>query len=178
MRVLKKILVLMAALMLAASSCAWAADLNTLRSSSTAARDRIVFDFSEMPLYHVSLSEDGRELTFDFVDTNASAFRYAAVRTARINSVSYAARRGHFYVTVTMAKGMDYALGNLMNPARVYLDVAPKGAAKPQAKDSETLPPVSPAKSEGTAAGGAQPEQPKLPILKGETIGAGLMLPT
>ena len=178
MRLLKKIAVLAAALMFAASSCVWAAELNALRSSCTAARDRIVFDFSEMPLYHISLSEDGRELTFDFVDTNAAAFRRSAVRTARIDSVSYAARRGHFYVTVTMAKGMDYALGNLMNPARVYLDVAPKGAAKPQPRDTGALPPSSPAKPAVAPAGGAQPEQPKLPILKEETIATGLMLRT
>ena len=61
MRILKKITVLAAALLLAASSYAWAAGLNDLRTSSTAERDRLVFDFTEMPVYHVSLSEDGRK---------------------------------------------------------------------------------------------------------------------
>ena len=79
MRVLKKILVLAAALMLAASSYAWAAGLNALRASSTAEHDRLVFDFTEMPVYHVSLSEDGRALTFDFDDTDGEAFQRVAV---------------------------------------------------------------------------------------------------
>ena len=73
MRVLKKILILMAALMLAASSCTWAAELKGLRSASTAQHDRLVFDFTEMPVYHVSLSADGRGLTFDSTDPGAAA---------------------------------------------------------------------------------------------------------
>ncbi|MFC2341298.1 MAG: phosphodiester glycosidase family protein, partial [Selenomonas artemidis] len=60
MRVLKKILVLAAALMLAAASYVHAAaDLTGLRSSSGTARDRIVFDLTEMPIYHANISEDG-----------------------------------------------------------------------------------------------------------------------
>ena len=119
MRVLKKVFVLPAALMLAASSYAWAAGLNALRSASGSTHDRLVFDFTEMPVYHTSLSADGRELILDFEGVDVSAFQRVAVRTKRIDAVSYAARRGHFYVTVTMAKGMDYAIGYLTNPFRV-----------------------------------------------------------
>ena len=49
MRILKKILVLLAALLLTASSYAWAAELNDLRTSSTAERDRLVFYFQRCP---------------------------------------------------------------------------------------------------------------------------------
>ena len=174
MRILKKILVLLAALLLTASSYAWAAELNDLRTSSTAERDRLVFDFSEMPIYHVSLSEDGRELIFDFADADVAAFKRASVHTKRIDSVSYASRSGHFYVTVTMAKGMKYALGNLMNPARVFLDVSPAGA-----NPSKTTPAEPPVKlltqpKPGEAAE-EEPKKPALPILKEETIAPGLM---
>lgn len=179
MRVLKKILVLAAALMLAASSYAWAAELNALRASSTAEHDRLVFDFTEMPVYHVSLSEDGRALTFDFDDTDGEAFQRAAVQMKRIDSVAYAARGGHFYVTVTLAKGMGYRIGNLTNPFRVFLDVAPKTAGqqpsvKPVMPPPAPYTPEQPAKIEAGDAQ-AQPETPKLPILKEEPIAAGLM---
>lgn len=176
MRILKKIMVLAAALLLAASSYAWAAGLNGLRTSSTAERDRIVFDFTEMPVYHVNLSDDGRELTFDFVDTDAAKLVRPSVRTKRIDGVSYAARRGHFYVTVTMAKGMNYNIGNLTKPFRVFLDIASAGAGKQSPAKVET-PPVQPVKplDDDTKA---QTEKPKLPILKEETIAAGLMLRT
>ena len=176
MRILKKILVLLAALLLTATSYAWAAELNALRSSSTAERDRLVFDFSEMPVYHVTLSDDGRELTFDFADTDTAAFKRIAVRTKRIDSVSYASRGGHFYVTVTMAQGMGYNLGNLMNPARVFFDVAPAGAHP--SKPSPAVPPVTPTtptQPSGGDTAAEQPKKPALPILKEEQIAAGLM---
>lgn len=176
MRILKKIMVLAGALLLAASSYAWAAGLNGLRTSSTAERDRIVFDFTEMPVYHVNLSDDGRELTFDFVDTDAAKLVRPSVRTKRIDGVSYAARRGHFYVTVTMAKGMNYNIGNLTKPFRVFLDIASAGAGKQSPAKVET-PPVQPVKPLDNDTK-AQTEKPKLPILKEETIAAGLMLRT
>jgi len=137
MRVLKKILVLAAALMLAAASYAHAAgELTGLRSSSGTARDRIVFDLTEMPIYHVNASEDGRELTLDFADVNEAKLKRAAIRTKRIQSISYAKRNGHFYVTVTMAKGMSYRIGNLTNPFRIFVDVAPEGMEKSEEKPS------------------------------------------
>lgn len=173
MRILKKIIVLLAALMLAASSYAWAAGLNNLRTSSTAERDRLVFDFTEMPVYHVSLSDDGCELTFDFADTDAGKLVRPSVRTKRIDAVSYAVRRGHFYVTVTMAKGMSYNIGNLTKPFRVFLDIAPAGAGK-QSPAKVEMPPVQPIRTSDDDAT-AQTEKPKLPILKEETIAAGLM---
>ena len=183
MRILKKIVVLAATLLLTASSYAWAGSLNALRTSSTAERDRIVFDFTEMPVYQVSLSDDGRALTFDFVDTDAAKLVRSSVRTKRIDSVSYDARQGHFYVTVTMAKDMGYNIGNLMNPARVFLDVAPVGA-KTQVNGKPVLPPVQTTREKPTNAetsdrdAKGQPEKPKLPILKEEPIAAGLMLRT
>ena len=179
MRMLKKIVVLAAALLLTASSYAWAAGLNALRTSSGADHDRLVFDFTEMPIYHVSLSEDGRELTFDFTDTDAAAFKRIPVRTKRIDSVSYAARRGHFYVTITMAQGMSYNLGNLMNPARVFLDVAPVGTnpSEPTPVPTPVKPttPATPTQGTGGDAAAKEPKKPALPILKEETIAPGLM---
>ena len=178
MRFLKKILVLAAALLLAASSYVWAAGLNALRTSSTVERDRLVFDFTEMPIYHIGLSGDGRVLTFDFMDTNATAFQRTAVHTQRIDSVSYAARNGHFYVTVTMAQGMKYALGNLMNPARIFLDVAPAGADKKTKEPAAANPSAGQTKPSTPPYSTAAPTEnkvPALPILKEEQIAAGLM---
>lgn len=179
MYMLKKIVVLAAAVLLTASSYVWAAGLNDLRTSSTAERDRIVFDFTEMPVYRVSTSEDGREVTFDFADTDAAKFVRSSVRTKRIDSVSYAVRKGHFYVTVTMAKGMGYRIGNLMSPARVFLDVAPAGANVQTAQNPVKTTPIKPTKTEKTDGNAKeQPAQPQLPILKEEQVTAGLMLRT
>ena len=180
MRILKKIFVFAAAFLLAASSyAAAAAGLTGLRSSSGTERDRIVFDLTEMPVYHVSLSEDGRELTFDFSNTNALQLKRTAVRTRRIESVSYAQRGSHFYVTVTMAKGMGYAIGNLTNPFRIFLDVAPAGAGKNTAKKPAANVPVpAPAKPAGKTTPAVKPEtkpeKPQLPILRETKLAEGL----
>ena len=178
MRILKKIFVFAAAFLLAASSyAAAAAGLTALRSSSGTERDRIVFDLTAMPVYHVSLSEDGRELTFDFADTNALQMKRTAVRTQRIESVSYAQRGSHFYVTVTMANGMGYAIGNLTNPFRIFLDVAPAGAGKNTVKKPAANMPA-PAKPAGETTPGAKPEtkpeKPQLPILRETKLADGL----
>ena len=175
MRILKKILVTGAALLLTMSSYAFAAGLTDLRTSSTAERDRLVFDFTEMPVYHVSLSEDGRELTLDFADTDETAFHRTAVRTKRIDAVSYAARRGHFYVTVTMAKGMGYSLGNLMNPTRVFLDITPASGKELPKQVVPATPPVQPAKPTGDAPSPTEQEKQTFPILREEQIAAGLL---
>ena len=176
MRVLKKILVLLAALMLAASSyVAAAAELTGLRSASLADHDRVVFDFTEMPVYRTSLSVDGRMLTFDFADTNAERLARLPVSTKRIDAVSYAGRDGHFYITVTMAQGMGYTIGNLTNPSRIFLDVAPIGATKGSASIAE--PPaqqVQPSQSGGQ--GEATPaEKQTLPVLRENALAPGLM---
>lgn len=172
---LKKILVLAAALMLAATSYAYAAaGMTGLRTSSGTERDRIVFDLTEMPIYHVNVSEDGRELTLDFADVDASKLKRAAIRTKRIQSVSYAKRGGHFYVTVTMGKGMTYRIGNLTNPFRVFLDIAPEGNAKPSAKPPVLPAPTpAPVQTKGNAPS-AEPAKPELPILREKKLAAGL----
>jgi len=174
MQFFKKIFVLAAVLMFAVSSyAAAAAGLTGIRTSSGVERDRIVFDLTQMPVYHVTLSEDGREVTFDFADTNAAALKRTAVRTRRVESVSYTKRGSHFYVTVTMAKGMAYEIGNLTNPFRIFLDIAPKGAVKTPAGP---VPPV-PAKPEKPTGGGTaatKPENPQLPILRETKLAEGL----
>ena len=92
MQFFKKIFVLAAVLMFAVSSyAAAAAGLTGIRTSSGAERDRIVFDLTQMPVYHVTLSEDGREVTFDFADTNAAALKRA--HAARRVCLLYEARQ-------------------------------------------------------------------------------------
>ena len=175
MRVLKKILVLAAALMLAATSYAYAAaGMTGLRTSSGAQHDRIVFDLTEMPIYHVDVSDDGRELTLDFADVDVSKLKRAAIRTQRIQSVSYARQSGHFYVTVTMAKGMSYRIGNLTNPFRVFLDIAPESAAKsPEKPAALPVPTPVPAQPDGSDSE-ASSAQSELPILREKDLAPGL----
>ncbi|EKU72253.1 phosphodiester glycosidase family protein [Selenomonas sp. F0473] len=174
---LKKIFVFAAALMFAATSYVYAAaGMTGLRTSSGAERDRIVFDLTEMPIYHVNASEDGRELTLDFADVDASKLKRAAIRTKRIQSVSYEKRNGHFYVTVMMAKGMTYRIGNLTNPFRVFLDIAPTGAEKPASKPAP-LPAPTPVKPGGDN-GSAKPGVSELPLLREKQLAPGLVQKT
>ena len=51
---------------------AWteAADLNSVRYHSGAEHDRIVFDWSSMPRYNVTVSSDKRQVTLDFFNAD------------------------------------------------------------------------------------------------------------
>ena len=166
--VLPKVSVLAVAVLVALSSyAAAAASLTGLRSSSTTARDRIVFDLSEMPLYQARPSDDGRSLTLDFADVDTALFKRIAVRTSRIEAISYERHHGHFYVTVALAKGMDYSIGNLTNPFRIFVDVAPKGALTAQRHASVPRPSVP---STDTDA----PAKAELPRMEEKQLAAGL----
>ena len=69
MKFFKKVSVLAVAVLVALSSyAAAAASLTGLRSSSTTARDRIVFDLSEMPLYQARPAAAGRAEPGVFAD--------------------------------------------------------------------------------------------------------------
>ena len=167
MNIIKKIFILTAALLLIMGSvvCA-AADLTDVRIFSGADHDRIVFDLTEMPIYHVSLSNNGRTLTFDFADLDTAQFRRRIASTGRIQSVSYTRRNGHFYVTVNMAEEMTYQVGNLTNPFRIFLDVMPAGQ---DISVSPQPPSVKKEMPQGSAAKNA------LPQLNEEEIAPGLM---
>ena len=167
MKIFKKVSVLAVVVLVALSSYVAAASLTGLRSSSTAARDRIVFDLSEMPLYQARPSDDGRSLTLDFADVDTALFKRIAVRTSRIEAISYERHHGHFYVTVALAKGMDYSIGNLTNPFRIFVDVAPKGAAAAQRHAGVPRPSVLPADTDA-------PAKAQLPRLEEKQLAAGL----
>ena len=168
MKFFKKVSVLAVAVLVALSSyAAAAASLTGLRSSSTTARDRIVFDLSEMPLYQARPSDDGRSLTLDFADVDTALFKRIAVRTSRIEAISYERHHGHFYVTVALAKGMDYSIGNLTNPFRIFVDVAPKGALTAQRHASVPRPSVPPADTDA-------PAKAELPRMEEKQLAAGL----
>ena len=169
MKFFKKVSVLAVAVLVALSSyAAAAASLTGLRSSSTAARDRIVFDLSEMPLYQARPSDDGRSLTLDFADVDTALFKRIAVRTSRIEAISYERHHGHFYVTVALAKGMDYSIGNLTNPFRIFVDVAPKGALTAQRHASVPRPSILPADTD------TPPAKAQLPRMEEKQLAAGL----
>lgn len=164
--IVKRIFVLTAAVLLTMSSIVYAAaGLTDVRTFSGADHDRVVFDLTEMPVYHVSLSNNGRTLTFDFADLDTSLFRRRIASTGRIRSMSYTRRNGHFYVTINMAEGMTYEVGNLTNPFRIFLDVIPAG----QGPSVSPPPSVRKEPPQGGAVKAA------LPQLKEEEIAPGLM---
>ena len=164
--IVKRIFVLTAAVLLTMSSIVYAAaGLTDVRTFSGADHDRVVFDLTEMPVYHVSLSNNGRTLTFDFADLDTSLFRRRIASTGRIRSMSYTRRNGHFYVTINMAEGMTYEVGNLTNPFRIFLDVMPAG----QGPSVSPPPSVRKEPPQGGAVKAA------LPQLKEEEIAPGLM---
>lgn len=115
---------------LQAAAMASAADLTSVRYHSGEEHDRVVFDLSSMPNYTVKPSEDGREITFDFQDVTEKNISKKTFHSSRIESVNYSLYKGHVLVKVRFKDGLTYKVGKLTSPARVYVDILPKNAAK------------------------------------------------
>lgn len=109
---------------------AWAAaSLQGVRFHSGNEHDRIVFDLSEMPLYTVRASEDGRRVTIDFTELGLRHFHQQNWQSSRVQAVGYAQKQGHFLVTLQLKAGLTYKVANLHQPARVFIDVLPAKTA-------------------------------------------------
>lgn len=115
-----------------------AADLTGIRYHSGAEHDRIVFDWSEIPRYNVSVSADKRLLTIDFFDADRRTLSKESFASGRVESVEYTEKNGHLLVRLHLKSGLGYKVEKLSDPARVFVDIMPdtfvqSGNSKPAA---------------------------------------------
>ncbi len=102
-----------------------AADLTSVRYHSGAEHDRIVFDWSSMPRYNVTVSGDKRLVTLDFFNADKRRLAKEQFSSSRIESVKFTEKNGHLLVSVRLKAGLHYNVQKLTNPARVFVDVLP-----------------------------------------------------
>lgn len=122
----RKLTALMITLSLLGMPAASAADLHSVRYHSGAEHDRIVFDWSELPRYNVTVSADKKVLTLDFFNADKRAIRKEAFSSSRIESVTYTERNGHLLVSLRLKAGLGYKVEKLGNPARIFVDILPE----------------------------------------------------
>lgn len=106
---------------------AWteAADLTSVRYHSGTEHDRIVFDWSAMPRYNVTVSSDKRTVTLDFYNADKRALNKEQFSSSRIEAVNFTEKNGHLLVSVRLKAGLHYKVEKLANPARIFVDVMP-----------------------------------------------------
>ena len=126
---------------------AWseAADLNSVRYHSGSAHDRVVFDWSAMPRYNVTVSSDKRTVTLDFYNADKRSIDEKSFSSSRIEKVSYTEKNGHLLVTVRLKPGLTYKVAKLANPARVFIDVLPQAAGSNRKQAQKPAGQVKPA---------------------------------
>ena len=113
-----------------------AADLTSVRYHSGSAHDRVVFDWSAIPKYNVTLSADKRTLTVDFFNADKRSIAEKSFSSSRVESVKYTERNGHLLVTMRLRDGYTYKVEKLANPPRVFVDVLAAAQKKTAKKPS------------------------------------------
>lgn len=106
-----------------------AADLQAVRYHSGSEHDRIVFDWSSMPRYNVTVSKNKRQVTLDFFGIERRNIREKNFTSSRIDKVQFTEKNGHLLVTVSLKDGLSYDVKKLANPARIFIDIVPETAA-------------------------------------------------
>lgn len=120
-----------------------AASLNNVRYHSGSEHDRLVFDWSEMPLYNVQVANNGQKLVFDFAEATGQKIA-AGYKSSRLASVEYKQKGKHILVTLNLKAGMTYKINNLHDPARVFVDILPRNVQKKPAVSKKTSPKTKP----------------------------------
>ena len=116
-----------------------AADLTSVRYHSGSAHDRVVFDWSAIPKYNVTLSSDKRTLTVDFFNADKRSIAEKSFSSSRVESVKYTERNGHLLVTMRLRDGYTYKVEKLANPPRVFVDVLAAAQKKTAKKPSGVI---------------------------------------
>ena len=114
--------------LLGAPLFAEAADLHAVRYHSGSEHDRIVFDWSSMPRYNVTVSSDRRQVTLDFFGVERRSINEKTFSSSRIDKVQFTEKNGHLLVTLRLKAGLSYRVEKLANPARIFIDVVPETA--------------------------------------------------
>lgn len=117
---------------------AQAADLTSVRYHSGSEHDRIVFDWSAMPRYNVTLSSDKRQVTLDFFGVDRRNIDEKSFSSSRVEKVQFTEKNGHLLVSLRLKAGLTYKVEKLANPARIFIDVVPESAGGRGASRSTT----------------------------------------
>ncbi|WP_302489569.1 phosphodiester glycosidase family protein [uncultured Mitsuokella sp.] len=124
-RICRRAAVFAAAAVFLMQSFAMAAGLTSMRFHSGSEHDRVVYEFTTMPVYTTSVSADGRTLTLDLANTSYQGFQAVPANGTRISSISYNKKGNHLLVTMKLKAGLSYQVRTLKNPTRLFVDVLP-----------------------------------------------------
>ena len=124
-RILRRAAVFAAAALFLGQSFAMAAGLTSMRFHSGSEHDRVVYEFTDMPVYTTAVSADGRTLTLDLADTSYKGFSAVPAKGSRIESIAYNKKGKHLIVTMKLKAGLSYQVRTLKNPTRLFIDVLP-----------------------------------------------------
>ena len=143
-RIFRRAAVFAAAALFLGQSFAMAAGLTSMRFHSGSEHDRVVYEFTDMPVYTTAVSADGRTLTLDLADTSYKGFSAVPAKGSRIESIAYNKKGKHLIVTMKLKAGLSYQVRTLKNPTRLFVDVVPDTTANavgtPSSKPSVSKP--------------------------------------
>lgn len=155
-KILRRAAVFAAAALFLGQSFAMAAGLTSMRFHSGSEHDRVVYEFTDMPVYTTAVSADGRTLTLDLADTSYKGFSAVPAKGSRIESIAYNKKGKHLIVTMKLKAGLSYQVRTLKNPTRLFIDVLPDtSAATSTAGTAASKPAVTAPKSSSTGMPGA-----------------------
>ncbi|MFV0637167.1 phosphodiester glycosidase family protein [Mitsuokella sp. WILCCON 0060] len=152
-RIGRRAAVFAAAAVFLMQSFAMAAGLTSMRFHSGSEHDRVVYEFSSLPVYTTSVSADGRTLTLDLADTSYQGFQEVPAKGTRISSISYNKKGKHLIVTMKLKAGLSYQVHTLKNPTRLFVDVLPSSevTGNTDAAQNAQVPAANTSNAENTA---------------------------
>lgn len=154
-RIFRRAAVFAAAALFLGQSFAMAAGLTSMRFHSGSEHDRVVYEFTDMPVYTTAISGDGRTLTLDLADTSYKGFSAVPAKGSRIESIAYNKKGKHLIVTMKLKAGLSYQVRTLKNPTRLFIDVLPDtSAATSTAGTAASKPAVTATKGSSTGMPG------------------------
>ena len=147
-KILRRAAVFAAAALFLGQSFAMAAGLTSMRFHSGSEHDRVVYEFTDMPVYTTAVSADGRTLMLDLADTSYKGFSAVPAKGSRIESIAYNKKGKHLI-------GLSYQVRTLKNPTRLFIDVLPDtSAATSTAGTAASKPAVTATKGSSTGMPG------------------------
>ncbi len=108
--------------------------------------DRIVLRLDGTASYEVSQSEDGKEIILDLPSVTKKRARNLSASGKRVRGVRFKEKDGHLLVYIRLKSSLKYKVGQLENPARIFLDVLSE-PAEPAQKPQKPEPSVSDSKN-------------------------------
>ena len=103
-----------------------------------AARNRVVFTVSRVPVWNVSVEEDGKRIVLDLDGIKDRSEEKPSIRSRLIRSASIEDKPGGVRVIFEMARPATYEVHTLSDPTRLYLDIMEAKAQSPKAEKEKS----------------------------------------